>query len=134
MDTKWNIVEFNKKYEELKNQVSQEMKVVENNLGVALNPSILQNLQVDTTQKVNIVFVGQYSAGKSSIIKMLPMMLTFKSGLGLRRSPIHLMNGRTWKSSTPRGFKRDCEKIMMPLQIRRSAKPIYWSLLRHLVP
>lgn len=83
MDTKWNIVEFNKKYEELKNQVSQEMKVVENNLGVALNPSILQNLQVDTTQKVNIVFVGQYSAGKSSIIKMLTHDADIQIGAGI---------------------------------------------------
>ena len=65
MDMKWNIVAFNKKYEELKNQVSQAMETVENSLEITLDSSILQNLHVDTTQKVNIVFVGQYSAGKS---------------------------------------------------------------------
>lgn len=83
MDMKWNIVAFNKKYEELKNQVSQAMETVENSLEITLDSSILQNLHVDTTQKVNIVFVGQYSAGKSSIIKMLTHDADIQIGAGI---------------------------------------------------
>lgn len=64
------LVEFTKAYEDLVKQCQDELQLVQQKTGVQFDLSELQE-SVDTDSMINIVFVGQYSAGKSSIIKML---------------------------------------------------------------
>lgn len=67
---KLKLVEFTKAYEDLVKQCQDELQLVQQKTGVQFDLSELQE-SVDTDSMINIVFVGQYSAGKSSIIKML---------------------------------------------------------------
>lgn len=67
---KLKLVEFTKAYEDLVEQCQDELQLVQQKTGVQFDLSELQE-SVDTDSMINIVFVGQYSAGKSSIIKML---------------------------------------------------------------
>ncbi len=64
------LVEFTKAYEDLVKQCQDELQLVQQKTGVQFDLSELQE-SVDSDSMINIVFVGQYSAGKSSIIKML---------------------------------------------------------------
>ena len=67
---KLKLVEFTKAYEDLVKQCQDELQLVQQKTGVQFDLSELQE-SVDSDSMINIVFVGQYSAGKSSIIKML---------------------------------------------------------------
>lgn len=62
------LVEFTKAYEDLVKQCQDELQLVQQKTGVQFDLSELQE-SVDSDSMINIVFVGQYSAGKSSIIK-----------------------------------------------------------------
>ena len=64
------LVEFTKAYEDLVKQCQDELQLVQQKTCVQFDLSELQE-SVDSDSMINIVFVGQYSAGKSSIIKML---------------------------------------------------------------
>lgn len=65
------IVEFNKKYQQLAVQCRDTLNNIQQETGIQFDVSVFDDTAVDMDSILNIVFVGQYSAGKSSIIKML---------------------------------------------------------------
>ena len=65
------IVEFNKKYQQLAVQCRDTLNNIQQETGIQFDVSVFDDTAVDMDSILNLVFVGQYSAGKSSIIKML---------------------------------------------------------------
>lgn len=67
----FKIAEITGKYADLLRETSNILKEINEKTGLELDIASLENIQLDTEHVLNIVFVGQYSAGKSTIIKML---------------------------------------------------------------
>ena len=65
------IVELNKKYQQLVIQCRDALHDIQEETDFSFDTSAFDDVVVDPDSMLNIVFVGQYSAGKSSIIKML---------------------------------------------------------------
>lgn len=65
------LLQFTKKYENLMQTCKSKLSEMEHQLNISINMEPFEEVTINTEGMVNIVFVGQYSAGKSSIIKML---------------------------------------------------------------
>lgn len=65
------ILEVNKQTPKLLEKIKVTMEPIKNHDGISDKLENLQKIVIDTNRKIKVVFVGQYSAGKSSIIKLL---------------------------------------------------------------
>lgn len=65
------LLQFTRKYVNLVQTCRSKLSEMEQQLNISINMEPFQEATINTEGMVNIVFVGQYSAGKSSIIKML---------------------------------------------------------------
>lgn len=71
-------------------EASEKIKALEDKVITALNEAGLNSeIKYDENDKINIVFAGQYSAGKSSILKMLTGIDDIGIGAGITTQQTH---------------------------------------------
>lgn len=80
---KFKMAEFMKEYSNLLENCRETFQALIRNTGIQLDTTAFENTAVDVTDKLHIVFVGQYSSGKSSLIKMLTKNDGIEVGAGI---------------------------------------------------
>lgn len=111
----FKIAEIAGQTELLLGKIDKKLTEAEQRSGVELDFSLLDEVAASTDRKVKIVFVGQYSAGKSSIIKMLTGKENIAIGEGIttQESTSYHWNGLEIVD-TPgiaTGFRKDHDQI-----------------------
>ena len=71
MDMKFEIAKITKAVDRLREKTEQTFGDIEEKTGIELNYDAIDSLAIDSNRQLSLVFIGQYSGGKSSIIKML---------------------------------------------------------------
>lgn len=79
----FNIADITGKTLKLVEKTESTLKEIEKRTGLKLRFEEIDNLIVNSKRKLKIVFIGQYSSGKSSIIKMLTGNEQIEIGAGI---------------------------------------------------